>query len=87
MLFRSKKKGGYSLECAEKYVNTTDTFTYCGMIPEPFREYVDGKYTDRVLANKVYVMQDFPNSKKNPICVKIMQPRLQKLQFSQKLTF
>lgn len=81
------KKGGYSLECAEKYVNTNDTFTYCGVMPEPVREYIDGKYTDHILANKVYAMQDTPRSKQNPICVKVMQPNLPSLKFGQKLIF
>lgn len=84
---QSKKKGGYSLECAQKFVNPTSIFTYCGVMPEPVREYVDSKYTDRILANKVYVMQDTPDSKQNPICVKVLQPSLQELQFGQKLTF
>ena len=87
MINKTQKKGGYSFECAEKYVNTTDDFTYCGVVPEPVREYIDGKYTDHILANKIYAMQDTPDSKQNPICVKVMQPSLRELQFGHKLTF
>lgn len=87
MINQSNKKRGYSLECAQKYVNAGDVFTYCGVMPEPIQEYVDGKYTDRILANKVYVMQNTHNSKQNPICVKVMQSNLPELQFGQKLAF
>lgn len=87
MLNQPRRNGGYSVECAQKYVNPIEIFTYCGVMPEPIQEYIDGKYTDHILANKVYVMQDTKDTKQNPICVKVMQPNLPDLQFGQKLTF
>lgn len=87
MINLKRKKGGYTLDCAKKYVDPAGTFTYCGVMPEPIKEYVDGKYTDHILANKVYVMQDTATSKQNPVCIKVMQPNLPELQFGQKLIF
>lgn len=80
----SKNNGNgstYSKEKAEKYVNIDEDFTSCTVNPEVKYKYLDGKVTEEIEYIKYYVYQMSSNERtgQNPIAVKILTSKEEKM--------